>query len=181
MKQITKDEKKFLIEDWRKWSSSMTTSLAYLRDISHDEAEVLVAVALIGATGGVTTQECVDTYNRLIVGPFSAFNEAINDWERREDQVIADLSFEKPAYSEPLSVKGLTFSETRKNFKIKIGPNDKDFKIFGASGADITKEIDVKRVTVVAEAGKMTSIVLDVYGEVEVEHSQIELNTDLIR
>ena len=56
------------------------------------------------------------------------------------------------------------------NVKIHIGVcPDTHFKVIGTSGADITNELLVNKVTIVAKSGEITRVVMELVAEVCVE------------
>lgn len=58
--------------------------------------------------------------------------------------------------------------------KVIVGEDPaKNFKIIGESGADITRELLVKTLTVTAHAGEHTRIVLEVIGNAEIEAQNV--------
>lgn len=64
--------------------------------------------------------------------------------------------------------------------KVIIGKTPGDFKIIGESGADLTKELMVKHVHIDLSAGDVTVIVLDIYGEAEVDSDNVRLLMDKV-
>lgn len=55
-----------------------------------------------------------------------------------------------------------------------------DFKVIGENGTDITDELCVKRVRIDCSATEPTTIVLDCYGEAEVDAENIRLLLDKV-
>ncbi|RLE21486.1 MAG: hypothetical protein DRJ50_09120 [Actinobacteria bacterium] len=53
---------------------------------------------------------------------------------------------------------------------------DESLRVIGNSGKDITSELDIKKLTIFAENGKLLRVVMDVYvDEVEAETTQLEI------
>lgn len=55
---------------------------------------------------------------------------------------------------------------------------DGGFKILGETGRDITNELEIKRVRLDLKAGELTSIILEAYGEIEIEAEEVAIVVD---
>lgn len=62
--------------------------------------------------------------------------------------------------------------------KVIIGKTPGDFKVIGESGADLTKELRIKRVRIDMSGGFVPVVVLDIYGEAEIDSENVRLLMD---